>query len=160
MSSKPSESFLMRAGTAADAETVVHHRRAMFTDMGYRDREWLEEMSRAFLPWVREKMEAGEYLAWFAVAPDGSIAAGAGLWLQEWMPARVGRNSRRGYVLNVYTEAPYRRRGLARRLMQAILDGCRQRGISMAALNASDEGRPLYESLGFKAANEMRLDLA
>jgi len=27
-------------------------------------------------------------------------------------------------------------------------------------LHASDEGRPLYESIGFDATNEMRLDLS
>jgi len=132
----------------------------MFRDMRYRDEAWLDETSRAFLPWLLGKIETGEYRAWFAVAPDGSIAAGAGLWLQEWMPSRVGRDSRRGYILNVYTEPAYRRRGLARMLMRTILAHCRAQGLAMAALNASDEGRPLYESLGFQSTNEMRLELA
>jgi len=159
MSSKTSERFAVRPGSAADAETITRHRRAMFSDMGYGDVAWLDEMSAAFLPWLRRKMETGEYLAWFAVAADGSIAAGAGLWLTEWMPWRVGHDSRRGHILNVYTEAAYRRRGLARRLMETILNWCRQEGIAIATLNASDEGRPLYESLGFKTTNDMRLDL-
>lgn len=159
MSSRPSDSFTIRAGTPADAETIVRHRRSMFLDMGYQDITWLDEMSVAFLPWLRRKMETGEYLAWFAVAPDGSIAAGAGLWLQEWMPMRVNRDPRRGYVLNVYTEPAYRRCGLARRLMQIVLDCCREHGFVMVNLNASKEGRPLYESLGFKVTNDMRLDL-
>lgn len=159
MSSKASEPFVVRAGTLADAETITKHRHAMFSDMGYRDMAWRDEMAMAFLPWLRRKMETGEYLAWLAVAPDGSIAAGAGLWLQDWMPSRVGRDGRRGYILNVYTEAPYRRLGLARRLMEIILDRCRHEGVAMAALNASDEGRPLYESLGFQATNDMRMDL-
>lgn len=151
--------FTIRLGCVDDAALIVRHRHAMFSDMGYRDAAWLEEMAMAFLPWVQRKIETGEYLAWFAVAPDGSVAAGAGLWLQEWMPTRVGRDGLRGYIINVYTEAPYRRLGLARRLMEIILARCRQQGIAMAALAASDEGRPLYESLGFKATNDMRLDL-
>lgn len=152
--------FTIRVGCVEDTALIVKHRHAMFSDMGYRDAAWLDEMAVAFLPWVQRKMESGEYLAWFALAPDGSVAAGAGLWLQEWMPARVGRDSRRGYIINVYTEPRYRRLGLARRLMEILLDWCRQEGIAMAALNASDEGRPLYESLGFKATNDMRLDLS
>jgi hypothetical protein len=43
-------------------------------------------MSEKFRPWVKRKMEAGEYLAWFANAPDESVAAGAGLWLMDWPP--------------------------------------------------------------------------
>lgn len=151
--------FTIRLGCVEDAALIVRHRYAMFSDMGYGNAAWRDEMAVAFLPWLRRKMETGEYLAWLAVAADGSIAAGAGLWLTEWMPTRVGRDPRRGHIINVYTEAQYRRLGLARRLMEIILDWCRQEGIAMATLNASDEGRPLYESLGFKATNDMRLDL-
>ncbi len=40
-------------------------------------------MSERFRPWLRQKMQAGEYLAWFAIAPDGTVAAGVGLWLMD-----------------------------------------------------------------------------
>ncbi|MBZ5578151.1 MAG: GNAT family N-acetyltransferase [Acidobacteriia bacterium] len=159
MSSKPSEAFVVRAGTPADVETIMAHRRAMFFDMGYRDAGWLDEMSAAFLPWLRRKMESGEYLAWFAMTPEGSVAAGAGLWLMDWPGGLHGCGALRGNVLNVYTEAAYRRQGLARRLMAVILDWCRSHDVPTVVLHASDEGRPLYVSLGFQATNEMRIDL-
>jgi GNAT superfamily N-acetyltransferase len=44
---------------------------------------------------------------------------------------------------------------LARALMAAILEWCRAQGIAKVTLHASDEGRPLYQSLGFTATNEM-----
>ena len=159
MSSSLSEAFTIRTGTPADAEMITGHRRSMFSDMGYGDEQWLSDMTGAFLPWVRRKMESGDYLAWFVIAPDGSIAAGAGLWLMEWMPHRPGSPGRRGNVLNVYTKPAYRSRGLARRLMNQIVEWARDRGIEVLVLNASDEGRPLYESMGFHATNEMRIDL-
>ena len=159
MSLKLSEPYPIRPGVLADADAIVGHRRAMFFDMGYRDAKWLDDMSETFLPWLRRKMESGRYLAWFAMAPDGSIAAGAGLWLMEWMPHRPGLPSLRGNVLNVYTEREHRRKGLARSLMAVALDCCRSKQISVVVLNASDEGRPLYEALGFRPTNEMRIDL-
>jgi GNAT superfamily N-acetyltransferase len=159
MSPNASEPFTIRPGTAADAERIVGHRRAMFLDMGRQDTDWLDGVAAAFLPWVRPRLETGEYRAWFAVAPDGSVAAGVGLWFVDWFPHRPDRGSLRGYMLNVYTEPSYRRRGLARQLMQITLDCCRERGITIATLHASDEGRPLYESIGFKATNEMRIEL-
>src|SRR5262249_50716764 len=64
-----------------DIEAIVYQRRAMFFDMGHRDERALESMSERFRPWLKRKMEAGEYVAWFAIAPDESVAAGAGLWL-------------------------------------------------------------------------------
>jgi hypothetical protein len=56
----------------------------MFLDMGYRDESALDAMTERFHPWLRNKMEASEYLAWFALAPNASIAAGLGLWLMDW----------------------------------------------------------------------------
>jgi GNAT superfamily N-acetyltransferase len=129
----------------------------MFFDMGHRDSRTLDSMIAAFLPWLREKMAAGEYLAWFAVAESGGIAAGASLWLMDWPPHMVGPGSRRGNILNVYTEPAYRRQGLARQLTQTAIAWCRAHGIATVILHASDEGRPLYQSLGFAATNEMRL---
>ncbi|HLK48709.1 MAG TPA: GNAT family N-acetyltransferase [Bryobacteraceae bacterium] len=159
MSSKPSEEFRVRGATVADAGTIIKHRRAMFFDMGRRDEAWLDGVAAAFLPWLLNKLENGEYLGWFAVAPDRSIAAGAGLWLLDWFPHRPDRSGLRGYLLNVYTEPAYRRRGLARQLVEITLYYCRQQGIDIATLHASEEGRPLYESLGFEATNEMRIGL-
>jgi ribosomal protein S18 acetylase RimI-like enzyme len=141
----------------SDVDAIVHHRRAMFADMGYRDEAALDQMSMRFRPWLRGKMEAGEYLAWFAVAPDSSIAAGLGLWLMDWPPHLVGSAGRRGNILNVYTEPAHRRGGMARALMQNALDWCAANRLDVVILHASEEGRGLYESLGFQPTNEMRL---
>lgn len=129
----------------------------MFSDMGHQDQAALDAMSSKFRPWVQERMESGVYLAWLAVDPQGEVAAGAGLWLMDWPPHMVGKQARRGNIVNVYTERSWRRRGLARRLMDVILDWCRANSIDTVVLHASKEGRPLYESMGFSATNEMRM---
>jgi GNAT superfamily N-acetyltransferase len=104
-------------------------------------------------------MEAGEYLAWLAIAGDGSVAAGAGLWLMDWPPHMVGPGARRGNILNVYTNPDHRRRGLARRLTEATLEWCRTHAVRAVILHASEDGRALYCALGFEPTNEMRLML-
>ena len=131
----------------------------MFGDMGYHDQAVLEAMTAAFRPWLRRKMEEGEYLCWLAVRTDGSVAAGLGLWLMDWPPHMIGPGSRRGNILNVYTNPECRRQGLARRLMEVALDWCRAHGIRAVILHASNEGRRLYETFGFRPTNEMRLTL-
>ena len=146
--------FAIRPATLDEAPTIAEQRRAMFFDMGYRD--GLDEMVEAFVPWVREKMRAGEYLGWFAVAEDGAIAAGAGFWLMDWPPHMIGGASRRGNILNVYTDPEYRRQGLARRLTETAIEWCRAHAIATVILHASEEGSELYRSLGFEPTNEMR----
>jgi ribosomal protein S18 acetylase RimI-like enzyme len=103
-------------------------------------------------------MERGEYLAWLITTSDGVVVAGTGLWLMDWIPHMIG-SGRRGNILNVHTESKFRRRGLAKELMQAALDWCRAHGIDVVVLHASVEGRSLYESMGFAASNEMRLKI-
>ena len=151
------EGFTIRRASTADLETLVAHRRAMFQDMGHSDDAALSSMSAKFRTWVLEHMSAGDYLAWLVSVPDGSIVAGAGLWLMDWPPHMIGRCDRRANIVNVYTAEAFRRRGLARRLMEAVLTWCSEHGIDTIILHASSEGRSLYESMGFKATNEMRL---
>jgi GNAT superfamily N-acetyltransferase len=147
----------IRTATLDDAEAIAAHRRSMFFDMGHRDEEQLNAMISAFRPWLRQKMAAGEYLAWMATDGEGMIVAGLGLWLMDWPPHLIGPGSRRGNILNVYTVASFRRQGIARRVMGVALDWCRSNRIRAVILHASDEGRSLYESLGFTPTNEMRL---
>ena len=151
------EQFAIRAGTLDDAETIVAHRRAMFLDMGYPEDLAMSRMIERFRPWLKEKMQAGEYLAWFAVGEDGEIAAGLGMWLMDWPPHLAGPGRWRANILNVYTRPESRRQGLARRLMEEALAWCRANNLSTVILHASEAGRPLYQSLGFQPTTEMRV---
>lgn len=55
-----------------------------------------------------------------------------------------------------FTEKAWRRRGLARLLMEEVLKGAKTSRIDTLVLHASGDGRPLYEQLGFAQTNEMR----
>jgi ribosomal protein S18 acetylase RimI-like enzyme len=153
------EEFTIRCASTTDLETLVAHRRTMFADIGHKDEAALDSMSEKFRVWLLDHMNAGDYLAWLVSARDGSIAAGAGLWLMDWPPHLVGRSQKRANILNVYTEEKFRRLGLARKLMDAVLAWCRENTIDTIILHASATGRSLYESMGFQATNEMRLVL-
>ena len=153
------QGFSIQQASTANLETLVAHRRAMFHDMGYNDDAALNAMSARFRVWLLDRMHAGHYLAWLVSAPDGSIAAGAGLWLMDWPPHMIGQGARRGNILNVYTAENFRRQGLARELMEVVLQWCRENQVDTIILHASNAGRNLYESMGFIATNEMRLRL-
>lgn len=153
------QGFTPRCASTADLDTLVSHRREMFLDMGYTDGAVMESMSARFRVWLLDHMNAGDYHAWLISAPDGSVAAGTGLWLMDWLPHMIGKSARRGNIVNVYTAERFRRRGLARHLMQSALDWCRHNAIDTVVLHASPAGRSLYESMGFEATNEMRFRL-
>lgn len=151
--------FVIRPGTLEDVETIVAHRRSMFLDMGLGDEAGIHRMCDAFRPWLTRKMQNGEYLAWFAVALDGAIAAGLGLWLMDWPPHMLGPGRWRANILNVYTRPESRRNGMAGKLVETAIEWCRANRLSTVILHASDAGRPLYRSMGFQPSTEMRMIL-
>ena len=148
----------VRLATARDAAVLARHRIGMFRDMRpVADRECarIEKATRAFL---RRAIPAGEFVG-FLVEVKGVPVAGGGLLVRRMMP-RPGhpQGFREAHVLNVFTEERHRRRGHARALMEAILRWCRANGFPRLTLHASGKGKPLYESLGFRTVEEMRLD--
>ena len=153
------DEITIRAATPADLAVILHHRRAMFEDMGYRDPAALDATLATSGPYIAQGLAEGFDLGWLAEDASGRVVAGGGVIVHPWVSHPLNLQARRAYILNVYTEPDYRRRGLARRIMQAIVDWSRREGFGSVALHASDEGRSLYEALGFKPTNEMRLDL-
>jgi len=139
--------YRLRPATIADADALVHHRVGMFTDMGVTMD--VAALEASFRSWLASLMPAGTYRAWLVEDDDGEIVAGGGITILPWPPGPSYKGDRLAFVYNVYVEAPHRRRGLARLIMDAIHAFCREAGITSVALNASRDGLPLYESMGY-----------
>jgi GNAT superfamily N-acetyltransferase len=56
----------------------------------------------------------------------------------------------------VATEAPYRRRGLATRLLTAVMQRGREEGLRTATLQASPDGLPVYRRMNFREVGLLR----
>jgi hypothetical protein len=72
-------------------------------------------------------------------AADGAVAA----------RGRVGLGERYAVMDQIETEVPHQRRGLGRVVMATLGDQALAQGLTAAALLASDQGRALYEALGW-----------
>jgi GNAT superfamily N-acetyltransferase len=145
-----------RKAVPEDAALIAAHRKAMFAAMGGTEEAVLETMRRNCVPWLERMMVEGKYFGWITCDGETPVAS-AGLMLQDWPPGPFDPvGELRGYLLNVFVETEFRRRGLARQLVEVCMAEIRRRGIRVMSLHASDEGRPLYEKLGFGSTNEMR----
>ena len=157
--------FCIRPATIADVSTLARHRAEMFRDIHGMPDDQLDAMADASRRFFEVAMPSGEYLAWLAEPEPspGEVVAGAGLQLRRALPsirhhAEITEvaTGLQGIIVNVFTERAWRRRGLAKMLMEKVIDGGRAAGVSHLVLHASAEGRPLYEALGFRPTNEMR----
>lgn len=60
-----------------------------------------------------------------------------------------------GWCSNMYVEAAYRRRGIAKALMTAMLRGDREAGFRSAVLAASLSGAMLYPTVGYRPVGQL-----
>jgi len=93
----------------------------------------------------RRLVELAPESCW-AIEIDGGLAATTTLLC-------YGR--RLGWIGMVLTGQEYRHRGLARRLLTKALEQADHMGIETVKLDATDEGRPLYEQFGFRYEQEI-----
>jgi len=147
----------IREAKPGESAVILHHRRSMFRDMGEGTVEELDRMVEVASPWLARALADGSYRHWLALDASGSIAGGGGVLLCPWPANPKDPCTERAVVLNVYTEPEFRKQGIARQIMLTILAWLKQQGFRSVNLHASDEGRQLYEKLGFAPTNEMRL---
>ena len=89
------------------------------------------------------------------LALDGDEVAGcASMSYMRIMPTFSHPTGKRAHLMNVYTRNTYRRQGIARKMVQMLIDDAWNRGATEISLDATTMGRPLYESLGFTDSKE------
>ena len=145
----------IRTAEIADAALISAHRRAMFAEISPLDESILSALERRSDAWTERMIHEGKYVGWIA-SDAGHPVASAGLLILDWPPHPLDPEGElRGYLLNVFVEPAYRKRGLANELVKRCLAEARQRGIRVVTLHSSNAGRPIYERLGFRTTNEM-----
>ena len=111
-----------------------------------------ETSIRAALPSYFERHLERDLIAFVARAESGRIASVALLLISEKPANPRFVNGQIGTVFNVFTVPVYRRQGLASQVMGELLAHARALNLDLVELNATDEGYPLYRSLGFEDA--------
>ena len=96
------------AATLADTDVLVHHRIAMFTDMGVAARRDRRSTARS-APGCADD-DAGRHLSRLAGrdARTAAIVAGGGITILPWPPGPRYAGDRLAFVYNVYTEPAHR----------------------------------------------------
>lgn len=149
----------IRRACVEDLKLILHHRLAMFEEMGFRDATVLDRVEAVSREYFKAALRAETYVGWMAEDSDGEVVGGGGIVVADWPGYPTEKQAKRAWILNMYTEPKARRRGVAKRLMQTMVDWCRDKGYRTVSLHASEAGRPLYEGMGFQRTNEMSLKL-
>jgi GNAT superfamily N-acetyltransferase len=149
---------IRRAGLS-DLETLVHQRRAMWMDLGVRDQERLESADKSYRRWIKARLKNRTLFAWLVQDRGGRIAGGGCLWLHPIQPNPRRSFMLQPYLLSMFTEPDFRRRGVASMVVSKAIEWSKKQGYGRLMLHASDMGRKVYSKFGFRRTWEMRLDL-
>ena len=162
-----SQEFPIRQATPDDVAVIGWHRARMFQDIGLVPDELFESFRAKALGPLSKAIASGDYFGWLVGEPKApeKIIAGAGVTIRVVPPFphrdETGKiriaEGRQGIIVNVFTEPKWRRSGIAKLLMKKIIAWSREQSLDDVVLHASDDGRTLYEQLGFVLTNEMRL---
>ena len=113
------------------------------------DYEYSEEIVRE----SRDYFLNGDHITVLAI-DDGKVIGCASMSFMWIMPTFSHPTGKRAHLMNVYTRSEYRRQGIARKMVNMLIDETWKRGATEISLDATTMGRPLYESLGFTNSTE------
>jgi GNAT superfamily N-acetyltransferase len=142
----------IRPATLDDIADIVRLRVLMFEDMGLAPR--LEVWSKQAVVFLEESLTDGTTAAFVADAHDEAggarrvVASGVGTTCTR-LPGPNNPSGRYGYIASMATEPEFRRQGLARGIVAALLDWFGARGIDRVDLHATPVGDPVYRAFGF-----------
>jgi ribosomal protein S18 acetylase RimI-like enzyme len=141
----------VRRAVPADAPALAALRAVMFDGMDgpAPDGAW----QAAAGAWFARQLAPGAPFAAFVVEEPGAgvVSCACGV-LDSRPPGPRGLGEVRGHVFNVATAPGHRRRGHARRCLEALLGWfAGETAAEVVELTASDDGLALYEALGFRA---------
>ena len=142
-----------------DVELLVAHRLSLLREVHPELETKIEESGEWTREWIRKRLAGGSLIGLLAKAQDGKVAGSGCIWLRDDMPRPTNPRMNAPYLMSMYTAPEFRRKGVARLIVQSALKLCKERGYERVNLHASEVGKPLYESLGFSPTTEMRAKL-
>ena len=90
----------------------------------------------------------------FIAEDNGNILSTAFLSVAERPPMAAFPSSLCGTVYNVFTYPEFRKQGIATKVMTALLEEAKKLDVVHVDLLATDDGKYLYEKLGFSEPEE------
>jgi GNAT superfamily N-acetyltransferase len=140
-----------------DLEVAAAFWGAMLVELRMQHGTLVPDWKAILVAFFREGLARGES-AVFGAQMGGTIVGTAAAFLNVHAASAIfPKPSAR--LAGVYVLPEYRRLGIARGLTERAIAWCRTKDCAHVRLYASPMGRPLYESLGFVAGLEMRLNL-
>lgn len=109
--------------------------------------------------YYKDALSGSEHIA-YLVFDDKTFVATGGISFYRVMPTYHNPSGKKAYIMNMYTVPDYRRRGIAIKTLDLLVQEAHKRNITYISLEATVSGLPLYEKYGFvRLSSEMVLPI-
>ena len=140
-----------RTATKDDLELLMSSRLEMLHVVNDLSGDY--EFSDELIDYSRDYFLNGDQTT--VLALDGQAVIGcASMSYMTIMPTFSHPTGKRAHLMNVYTRSEYRRQGIARKMVEMLIEKTWEKGATEISLDATALGRPLYESIGFADSTE------
>lgn len=97
----------------------------------------------------------------YAAEENGEVQSAAFMGIADRPPRQPFTPFRAGTIYNVLTYPKHRRKGLSTKVLSALFEEAKDRGVSSIDLLATEDGKKVYEQMGFTNVDyyPMRLEL-
>ena len=106
-----------------------------------------------FIKESREYFLNGDQISLLAFF-DGKLVGCASMCFIKIMPTFSHPTGYRAHLMNVYTNANYRRKGIGYKMTMKLIDMAWEKGATEISLDATQSGRKLYSKCGFVDSGE------
>ena len=153
----PTDEITYRLATTDDVDALAQKRWQMETERHPDIQADYAAYLAAARQAIRPEIERGAHIAFLAEV-EGEVVACAILIWWTMLPSLTELHRRRAYVSSVYCDPAWRRRGIARHLMEQLLAHAQEMGVQRLILWPSEMGRPLYLDQGFEPSRALELN--
>ena len=117
----------------------------------------MSEVEKRTYNYYAAALRDGSHTAYLAF-DEGIFVGAGGISYYSVMPTYHNSSGKKAYIMNMYTNPSYRRKGIAFEILRLLVEDAKEKGITAISLEATEAGEPLYKKFGFvKMDSEMEL---
>ena len=143
------ETVEVRPATIADVDVLVELRTMLFDGSGSGPAGGAETWQGACRQLLIDGFTVGDLLGVVAETADGTVVAGGIAALRRWLPRPANPSGLTGYIDSLTTTEPWRRQGIGRQVVEALIDALTERGAVDIEIHGPQAGEATYRRLGF-----------
>lgn len=131
--------------TEKELDTFIEMRICQLREEGSKENI---DLKPALMDYYNRHMAEGTFVSWLAVDGDKIIGT-SGMSFIEKPPYFSFPNGKIGLLSSMFTVNEYRRQGIAKELLERIVNEAKEYGCGCVQITASDMGVLLYSDFGF-----------